>query len=115
MISREKVGRWGEDVSLFCPVFYAATMTRILSQGRAQKLGYGVVAENIRGFRRGGASDKKFGKVAAGAHLKGQKAKVQVLSKCRPDKNPTIPTLPMFAEDRTDVAFCSYQSWKKSR
>ena len=37
-------------------------MTRILSEGRAQKPGYGVVAENIRGFRR----ERKWQKVWEG-------------------------------------------------
>ena len=59
-----KTGGWqvGEDVSLFCHISYAATMTRILSRGRAQKLGHGVVVENITGREGGGVKGEKGGR-----------------------------------------------------
>ena len=64
LISTE--GGWqpaaGEDVSRFCRVFYAAAMTRILSQGAPQKLGYGVLVENIRGGRREGGFKRRVTK-----------------------------------------------------
>ena len=80
-----KTGRWqveGRCLSVLSH-FLCSHDDKNIILGRAQKLGHGVVVENIRGREGGGLkggekgrwgqeSDKKFVKVVA-AHLKGQK------------------------------------------
>ena len=103
---------WGEDVSLFCPVFYAATMTRILSQGRPQKPGYGVVVENItgRGRVKGGSKWQKVweggGSTPEGTEGGGLESH-QVVCKCwSPTSTGRVPQYQLLFY-RTDVAFSS--------
>ena len=103
---------WGEDVSLFCPVFYAAMMTRILSQGRPQKPGYGVVVENItgRGRVKGGSKWQKVweggGSTPEGTEGGGLESH-QVVCKCwSPTSTGRVPLYQLLF-NRTDVAFSS--------
>ena len=103
---------WGEDVSLFCPVFYAAMMTRILSQGRPQKPGYGVVVENItgRGRVKGGSKWQKVweggGSTPEGTEGGGLESH-QVVCKCwSPTSTGRVPQYQLLFY-RTDVAFSS--------